>query len=103
MLKSVDKITLTYHEGCLKPEGSLTIESVPCADKQIVPLLSQFNEVVKLDLAAAENNDTAGLAWLINLKANLKKSGKSLQLLNVPNALKKLSKLSDADKLLEID
>ena len=103
MLKSVNKINLTFAADCLKPDGSLTIESVPAIDKLAQQYQKQLGKLVKFDLADASNNDTAGLAWLINFKAGLKKSGKALQLINVPDSLKKLSKLSDADKLLEIE
>lgn len=103
MLKQIKKIQLSYENGCLTPDGDLTIESVPSADKQLKAHKSKFTDAVSIDLSNATKNDTAGLAWLVNLKAELQQKDIGFELKNVPETLKKLSKLSDADTLLEIE
>lgn len=103
MLKQIKQVTLNFDDGVITPAGNLTIESVPAIDKQLRALWSQFDKQVVIDLSKAANNDTAGLAWLINLKASLNQQDISFTLQHVPDSLKKLSKLSDADTLLEIE
>ena len=102
MLKQIKQVTLAYDNGRLVPMGNLTIESVPAIDKQLQAILPQLDKQVVVDLSSATSNDTAGLAWLINLKAILNNKNIKLTLEHVPESLKKLSKLSDADTLLEI-
>ncbi|BDX05207.1 STAS domain-containing protein [Planctobacterium marinum] len=102
MLKQIKQVSLAHDNGRLTPEGNLTIESVPAIDKQLRSILPGLEKKVVIDLSHATSNDTAGLAWLINLKATLTKKNIQLTLENVPESLKKLSKLSDADTLLEI-
>ena len=53
-----------------------------------------------LDLAAVDKVDTAGLAWILKLKAHTEKSGQTLVLKHLPEQLKRLASLSGVDTLL---
>lgn len=48
-----------------------------------------------------ERADSAGLAWLINLKRDLKQRNVSVSIHNSPKKLIELAKLSNADSFLE--
>ena len=48
-----------------------------------------------------ERADSAGLAWLINLKRDLKQHNVSVSIHNSPKKLIELAKLSNADGFLE--
>lgn len=53
-----------------------------------------------LDLAAVDKVDTAGLAWILKLKAHTEKSGQTLVLKQVPEQLTRLASLGGVDTLL---
>lgn len=78
------------------------METVPLLEKQITKLIMQFKDPLTIDLAQTDHNDTAGLALLINLKAELLKINVGILIDNAPESLKKLSRLSDADKILAL-
>lgn len=103
MLRDTAPVTLTYSEDVLSLQGHLTMGSVPALQKQAQAIKKRFGKVVTVDLSGTEHNDTAGLAWLINLKAELMRDKVQLIVENVPESLKKLSRLSDADKILSIN
>ena len=62
-------------------------------------LAEASNLVVCLD--DVERADSAGLAWLINLKRDLKQRNVSVSIQNSPKKLIELAKLSNADSFLE--
>lgn len=55
-----------------------------------------------IDLSDVERADSAGLAWLINAVRDAKQNGVSITLLNMPEKLHKLAKLSSADSFLPV-
>lgn len=55
-----------------------------------------------IDLGDVERADSAGLAWLINAVRDAKQNGVSITLLNMPEKLHKLAKLSNADSFLPV-
>lgn len=97
------QVTLSYSDNVLSLQGHLTMESVPALQKQLAAVKKDFGKVVTVDLSKTQHNDTAGLAWLINLKADLVRDKMQLIVENAPESLKKLSRLSDADKILSIN
>lgn len=103
MLRDCAPVTLSFADDVLSLQGHLTMASVPALQKQLASAKKHFGKVVTVDLKNTDHNDTAGLAWLINLKAEL--MGDKIQVIveNVPESLKKLSRLSDADKILAIN
>lgn len=102
MTKETAQIEVNFSDNVLFLKGHLTMGSVPCLSKKIASFSDRFAKEVIIDLAQTDGNDTAGLAWLVNMKADLRKKGISLVLENVPQSLRKLSRLSDADKILSI-
>ncbi|MBC3765254.1 STAS domain-containing protein [Neptunicella marina] len=62
----------------------------------------QAGNELQFDLAEVNNIDTAGLAWLIELSGECEKAGKKLSIINLPNSLIKLAKMSDAEDLLPL-
>ena len=62
-------------------------------------LAASSSLVVCLD--DVERADSAGLAWLINLKRDLKQRNVSVSIHNSPKKLIELAKLSNADSFLE--
>lgn len=55
---------------------------------------------INVNLSNIEHADTAGLAWLLNLKRDVGLAGKECQMVNVPSKIVELAKLSGADTLL---
>ena len=95
-------MTAVYGNGRLVLSGPLTVDTVPMLVEQVKRLQSKFANNLEVDLAATANNDTAGLAWLINFKAAITQSGGQLKVVNTPSSLMKLSRLSDAHRVLDI-
>lgn len=56
---------------------------------------------LRVDLADVVRGDSAGLAWLINLKRDLKQHGVDVTIQNSPAKLIELAKLSNAEQLIE--
>jgi len=102
MTNSKSQVDLTFTDNTLVLKGHLTMETVPLLQKQITKLSTQFKDPLTIDLAQTDHNDTAGLALLINLKAELIKVKVAIVIDNAPESLKKLSRLSDADKILAL-
>jgi ABC-type transporter Mla MlaB component len=50
-----------------------------------------------------ERADSAGLAWLINAVRDAKQNGVSMSLYKMPEKLRKLAKISDADSFLPVE
>lgn len=64
--------------------------------------LAPANQALTLDLLGIEQVDSAGLAWLVNMARDCRLRGISLSLLNMPEGLQKLAKISDAHQLLPL-
>ena len=58
------------------------------------------NKDIVVDLLNVNKVDTAGLAWLLTLVENAKKSNNEISLHNTPDDLLKLAKLSAVDFFL---
>lgn len=56
---------------------------------------------LRVELADVVRGDSAGLAWLINLKRDLKQQGVDVTIHNSPSKLIELAKLSNAEQLIE--
>jgi len=96
-------IQVVFNNGRLSLTGHLTMLSVPGLEVQIKEIADGFGKEVLLDLSATDHNDTAGLAWLLNFKGQLLRANKQLYIENAPSSLRKLSQLSDADKILGLN
>lgn len=70
---------------------------------KVLHLAKKNNQQATLDLAKISHIDTAGLAWLVNLIAEQKQLEQPLSLVNCPDSLLKLAKISDVDGLLPLE
>ena len=61
------------------------------------------NKRCLVDLSDVERADSAGLAWLINAVRDAKQNGVSMSLYKMPEKLRKLAKISDADSFLPVE
>mgnify|MGYP001029097932 FL=1 len=61
------------------------------------------NKGCLVDLSDVERADSAGLAWLINAVRDAKQNGVSMSLYKMPEKLRKLAKISDADSFLPVE
>jgi phospholipid transport system transporter-binding protein len=82
--------------------GALTRATITRAfDKQYRQLVD--NERMVLDLAKISQIDTAGLAWILLLIELAASKACHISLINIPDDLLKLAKLSAVDTLLPIE
>lgn len=86
-----------------KLTGIVTKETVPSLELSNISKKLVGRDKIHLDLSEAEKIDTSGLAWLLLLKKKLHQNKTELVLKNAPNTLLKLSALSDATNLLNIE
>lgn len=77
--------------------GELNRHSVPSIS---LPQLGNEKQMT-IDLKAVTQVDTAGLAWLINLLAQLQRNHITLKLVHLPEQLKKLMQLGHVENLFE--
>lgn len=82
--------------------GALTRATITRAfDKEYRKLV--YNKRVVLDLAHVSQIDTAGLAWILLLIELAASKACHISLVNLPDDLLKLAKLSAVDTLLPIE
>lgn len=60
------------------------------------------NTPVRVDFSKVEQVDTAGLAWAMHLLKACKAEKVELEMLNLPNGLIKLAKLSNVNSILSL-
>ncbi len=65
-------------------------------------LLNSCSGTIRFDLAALDNIDTAGLAWLLQQLAQAKQQGLTIALCNVPKQLLSLADVTAVRPLLPI-
>lgn len=61
------------------------------------------NQRCSIDLSDVERVDSAGLAWLINAIRDGKQQGIDVSLLDLPEKLRKLAKISGVDSFLPVE
>jgi phospholipid transport system transporter-binding protein len=82
--------------------GALTRATItPAFDKKYRQLVN--NERMIIDLAKVSQIDTAGLAWILLLIELAANKACHISLVNLPDDLLKLAKLSAVDTLLPIE
>lgn len=94
------KIEWLVHENgdyCLS--GELDRDTVPAFWQQRNKWMPQ-DARVKLDLAALARVDSAGMVMLLHLYQQLCRNGSELSLVNVPEQLKTLLRLSHVESML---
>lgn len=92
-------LSFSTDDGIIAIEGLIDRDTVPQLLNGID--IEKLNaEQITLDLAQVDKVDTAGLAWILKLKAHTEKSGQTLVLKQVPEQLKRLASLGGVDTLL---
>ena len=92
----------------LSENGQVTIQGDLNADTVMTLWPDYKSELVKLKqlkirLNSIEKFDTAGLAWLLQLKGECQKLGISFSLINTPSNIESLAKISNVEELLSIN
>ena len=91
-------ISLEIEQTVVFPVGELTRDNVMTIKKsQYQQLLSSD---MQLDMTKTSKVDTAGLAWLFLVKEQAAKSGGNVKVINAPDDLHKLAKLSGVAAML---
>jgi phospholipid transport system transporter-binding protein len=96
MLERVDG-----QEGLFRLRGALDFSSVP-ALLDSGRLLFPASGSVRLDLGGLESANSAGLALLLEWRREFQRSGRGLQLLNVPAALANIARVSELESILSL-
>ncbi|WP_166423379.1 STAS domain-containing protein [Paraglaciecola sp. 20A4] len=105
---SASHITVENHQdtpGCFALRGKLNRETIPNFWPNSVQQLASAkssNQPLVLDLTNIEHIDTAGLAWLINLIRDTKAQDIKFHLVNPPETLLNLAKISDVEAFLPL-
>ena len=93
-------LAFSIDNGIIELVGMIDRNSVPNLLKGI--RLDKLNfEQLTLDLSGVEKVDTAGLAWILKVKAHAERSGQALVLKQVPSQLTRLAELGGVDTLLD--
>ena len=96
---SDNKLCYTVDDGVIALNGFIDRFTVPQLIKGIK--LNKLNqEHLTIDMAGVEMVDTAGLAWILKVKAHADKSGQTVKLTTIPEQLSNLARLSGVDSLL---
>jgi phospholipid transport system transporter-binding protein len=86
-------LVLTPSMGSLAVHGELTLATVAAVWKSLQ------GEVARIDLAGVTRADSAGLALLIAWRSERRPAAVSIA--NVPQSLRALARLTDAESLLD--
>ena len=93
------ELSFSIDDGIIVLRGMIDRNTVPDLLKGI--RLDKLNfEQLKLDLSAVDKVDTAGLAWILKVKAHAERAGLALILQQVPPQLTRLAQLGGVDTLL---
>lgn len=103
-----DTLLVEQSQGYYVLQGDLDRSSVPRWESYALSQLQSFqnihpNEKVRLDFSGVKHSDTAGLAWLINLLKSCRELGLTLELVNLPETILNLAKISDVDSFLSVE
>ncbi|MCC5855823.1 MAG: STAS domain-containing protein [Idiomarina sp.] len=94
-------LTFKNDQGAVLLNGSLNRSTVPAAWADRAAWCSD-SELMTLDLAGVDSVDSAGLAMLIQLKAELQQRGQQLTLRNVNKQLIQFAEVSGVTGLLSV-
>jgi phospholipid transport system transporter-binding protein len=89
----------TSTAGVLAVSGVLSFETAGPALEEIQVVLSG-GTISKLDLAGVSRADSAGLACIVAVVAEADRSGKTLQVTQMPVGMKALAQVCEVDHLI---
>lgn len=98
----MSSLSITIEGEKVRLRGQLVIETVPNAEKELASLANKTHSLsaVSISFEQIDKVDTAGLAWLLNLASTLRKADVKVKIEHPPEALLKLSRLSNAEALV---
>jgi len=91
--------TLTAGDGGWRIAGTLDFDSVPSLFARTDELLA--GEAVAVDLSGVESANSAGVALLLEWQRLAHERGIRLQLDGIPEAVRRVARLSQVEPLLE--
>lgn len=92
-------LSFSIDNGIITLVGLIDRNTVPELLKGI--RLDKLNfEQLTIDMSGVDKVDTAGLAWILKVKAHAERSGQTLALKQVPTQLVRLAELGGVDSLL---
>jgi anti-sigma B factor antagonist len=85
----------------VRPVGELDLAAVDAVERALIPLESEFTEIV-IDLRAVEFLDSAGLRAILACDARARQDGFRLRIINGGNQVQKLLSLTGMDEHLTL-
>lgn len=88
-------------DGTFRLRGTLDFACVPAllnAGRNLFPA----SGIVRIDFAGIESVNSAGLALLLEWQQEFARSGRTLELLNVPRALINIAHVSELETILSL-
>jgi phospholipid transport system transporter-binding protein len=89
-------------DGTARLTGELTFETVARLHREMEQSLSKTGPIEQVDLSGVPLADSAGLALMLEWQARQRKRGRELSIVNAPDNLMHLAKLSEAVELLNL-
>ncbi len=87
--------------GKFRIKGVLNFDSVSTLNQHARELFRDFSEI-SIDLSSVSYVNSAALVLLLEWKRQALLEGKTLQLLNVPQKLQNIARISEIEKILSI-
>ncbi len=88
--------------GCLEVKGALTFATARKARQEGLHLLSVSSvRELEVDCSGITDSDSAGLMVLLDWLSAAKRENRSLQLRNLPEAIRAVAQISDVVEILE--
>ncbi len=99
-MSAVDQFQMdTSTQGVLAVSGVLSFETAGSALGEIQAAL-RGGTISKLDLAGVIRTDSAGLACIVAVVAEAERSGKTLQVTQMPVGMQALAQVCEVDQLI---
>ncbi|HEY4212336.1 MAG TPA: STAS domain-containing protein [Steroidobacteraceae bacterium] len=86
--------------GHLTVRGPLTFATARRAREEGLKLLASSGNAVEVDCSGVTVSDSAGLMVLLDWISNAKRAGKALKLVNLPEPILAVAKISNVEELL---
>lgn len=88
---------VTRHDDCLQLRGQLVLATAAQALERLVAILPRDCASLVADLGDLTNSDSAGLAALVQWRAEAFRQGTPLRLVRAPEGLRALARLADLE------
>ncbi len=81
-------------------KGDLIFSTTATIYKQSLSLFNKNTDKISINLSAVEHSDSSGLALIVEWYRLAKKNNQSIRIMNMPEQMCDLAKLSSVDELL---